>query len=54
MTTILNPPKVANSITDLIGNTPIVRLNKLAKESNVVANIFLKLESMEVRRFLVL
>ena len=36
---------------DLIGRTPMVRLNKLAKESNVVADIVLKLESMEPCRY---
>ena len=40
-------PKIADSILDLIGRTPMVRLNRLAAESNVVANIVLKLESME-------
>lgn len=44
---ILQHPKIADSIVDLIGRTPAVRLNKLAKEYNVVANIVLKLESME-------
>ncbi len=40
-------PKIANSIVDVIGATPCVRLNRLAKDNNVVANIILKLESME-------
>ena len=43
---ISNPvakPKIANSIVDLIGGTPIVRLNRLADEENVVAKIVLKL-----------
>ena len=44
---LLNHPKIADSITDLIGRTPCVRLGKLAKENNVVADIVLKLESME-------
>lgn len=43
----VSKPKIANSIVDLVGGTPIVRLNQLAKEANVVANILLKLESME-------
>ncbi len=34
--------KVANSITDLIGNTPLVRLNKLAE--GLQAEVLLKLE----------
>lgn len=38
-------PKIANNIVDCIGGTPMVRLNRLAKDS--VANIILKLESME-------
>jgi cysteine synthase len=42
-----------DSIIDLIGRTPMVRLNRLAKESTteVVANIVLKLESMEPCRY---
>jgi len=40
-------PKIADSIVDVIGNTPIVRLGRTGKEANVVANILLKLESME-------
>ena len=43
-------PKIADSIVDLIGRTPIVRLGKLAREAGVVANILLKLESMEPAR----
>jgi len=39
--------KIANSVTDLIGRTPMVRLGKSAAENGVVANIVLKLESME-------
>jgi cysteine synthase A len=38
-------PKIANSIVDCIGGTPIVRLNRLSK--GIEANILLKLESME-------
>lgn len=40
-------PKIADSIVDLIGATPMVRLGKTAKNAGVVANIILKLESME-------
>jgi len=40
-------PKIADNIVEVIGNTPCVRLGRLAKESNVVANIIMKLESME-------
>lgn len=36
--------KVANSITDLIGNTPIVKLNNLPGEND--AEVYLKLEFM--------
>jgi cysteine synthase A len=43
----LDRPRIADSILDTIGATPLVRLNRLAKEGNVVANILLKLESME-------
>ena len=40
-------PLIANSILDVIGATPLVRLGRLGKEKGVVANILLKLESME-------
>ena len=36
--------RVYDSITDTIGNTPIVRLNRLPKERGVEANILAKLE----------
>jgi cysteine synthase A len=36
--------KVYSSITDTIGDTPIVRLDKLAKEKGVKANLLAKLE----------
>jgi len=38
-------PKIAETIVDLIGGTPMVKLNRLAE--GVKANIWLKLESME-------
>ena len=38
-------PKIGNTIVDVIGGTPMVRLNRMAKDS--LANIWLKLESME-------
>jgi len=38
-------PKIADSIVDCIGGTPMVRLNRLA--DGIGANIILKLESME-------
>lgn len=37
--------KVYNNVLDLIGNTPILKLDKYAKESNIESNIFAKLES---------
>lgn len=43
----MDRPKIANSILDVIGATPMVRLGKLARDAGVVANIILKLESME-------
>ncbi|MDS9998694.1 cysteine synthase A [Bacillus atrophaeus] len=36
--------RVANSITELIGNTPIVKLNRLVEENS--ADVYLKLEYM--------
>jgi len=36
--------KVYNSITDTIGDTPLVRLNRMAKDASVKADILLKLE----------
>jgi cysteine synthase A len=36
--------RVYNSITETIGDTPIVRLDKLAKEKGVTANLLAKLE----------
>lgn len=36
--------RVYNSITDTVGDTPIVRLEKLAREKNVKAKLFAKLE----------
>ncbi len=42
MTTANSGLKVANSIIDLIGNTPLVRLQRLAKDS--LADIVMKLE----------
>ena len=38
-------PKIANSIVDLIGGTPMLRLGKIAEGCG--ADILLKLESME-------
>lgn len=33
-----------NSITELIGNTPLVKLNNLIKENDLKANVFVKVE----------
>lgn len=43
----LEGPRIANSITDLIGRTPIVRVGKTAAEAGAVAEVLLKLESFE-------
>ena len=42
-----NRPLIADSILDTVGCTPCVRLNRLAKEHEVVGNIILKMESFE-------
>jgi threonine synthase len=44
---IMEGPKIANSIIDLIGRTPMVRLGRMARENGCFADIVLKLESME-------
>src|ERR1700759_196989 len=36
--------RIYNSITDTIGDTPIVRMDKLAREKGVKANLLAKLE----------
>src|SRR4051812_44210571 len=36
--------RIYNSITDTIGDTPLVRLDKFAKEKGIVANLVAKLE----------
>ncbi len=36
--------KIYKSVTELIGNTPLLQANKLAEKSNTQANILLKLE----------
>ena len=38
--------RIANNITELIGNTPLVRLNSIAAAEGCVAEIVVKLESM--------
>lgn len=40
--------RVANSITELIGNTPIVKLNRLTDENS--ADVYLKLEYMNPKQ----
>ncbi len=42
---LLTHPKIASNITDLIGRTPLLRLNKVNPSGN--AEVLLKLESME-------
>jgi cysteine synthase A len=44
--TPMERPKIGNTIVDVIGGTPMIRLNRLAGAPNA-ANILLKLESME-------
>ncbi|TIW96253.1 MAG: pyridoxal-phosphate dependent enzyme, partial [Mesorhizobium sp.] len=36
--------RVYDSITDTIGDTPLVRLDKFAREKGIVANLIAKLE----------
>ncbi len=36
--------RLYNSIIDTIGNTPLVKLNRLARENGAVADLYLKLE----------
>ena len=36
--------RVYNSITETIGDTPLVRLDKFAKQKGIVANLLAKLE----------
>jgi cysteine synthase len=37
-------PHIYNNIADLVGSTPLVRLNRIAREAGAVAEILLKLE----------
>ena len=37
--TLRNKPLIADSMVELIGNTPCVRLNKIAKDCNVIAKL---------------
>ncbi len=36
--------KIANNVTQLIGNTPLVQINRLAAQAGAVANVFAKIE----------
>jgi cysteine synthase A len=36
--------RIFNDITETIGNTPLVRLNRIAKAHGAVADVLLKLE----------
>jgi cysteine synthase A len=36
--------RIYNDITETIGNTPLVRLNRTAKKHGAVADVLLKLE----------
>ena len=38
--------KIANNVTELIGNTPLVRLNRIPQAENCLAQILVKLEGM--------
>ncbi len=38
--------KIANNITELVGHTPLVRLNRIPQAAGCVADIIVKLESM--------
>ena len=38
--------KIANNITELVGRTPLVRLNRIPQAEGCVADIIVKLESM--------
>lgn len=39
-----NPPTVLDSITQQIGNTPLVRLNRLPQSLGIKAKVYAKLE----------
>lgn len=39
------PPLVAQNVTELIGNTPLVRLNKIPQSLGIEAEVYAKVES---------
>jgi len=47
MSNFFNKPKIANNVLELIGGTPMVRINKYSSYKGVVANILLKLEMFQ-------
>jgi len=47
MNSLFYKPKIANNILELIGGTPMIKLNKYNKTMGVLANILLKLEMYE-------
>ena len=44
MTEVPGRGRIYNSITETMGNTPLVRLNRMAKEAGALAEVLLKLE----------
>lgn len=46
MTDISKPTAIAHEASELIGNTPLLRLKSIPKQSRCPANIFCKMESM--------
>jgi cysteine synthase A len=40
-------PKIADNVVDLVGNTPMVFINKITRERGIKAHVALKLESRE-------
>ena len=50
--TFENRGKIYNNITETIGATPLVRLNRLPEQYGVLAEILLKLEFLSTKLFL--
>lgn len=44
---VFTRPTIADTVLDLVGGTPLVRMHRYAKERGAIAEIVLKLESME-------